>query len=106
MATYLYEDLAVRIWACCLLWASAACAQNRYAVDWQKLEPEILLRFTELLKIDTSNPPGNETKAATAIQAVLEREQAAGNAFAFEHGLNGGGGLGFIAGRIAGIDLQ
>src|SRR5216110_1974169 len=70
---------SVRIWACWLLLsASAACAQEaaRYPVDWQKLEPEILDRFTELLKIDTSNPPGNETKAATAIQAALDPTRA------------------------------
>jgi acetylornithine deacetylase/succinyl-diaminopimelate desuccinylase-like protein len=59
----------------CFLWlAAAAAAQNRYPVDWRKLEPEILDHFTTLLKIDTSNPPGNETKAAQAIQAVLEHE--------------------------------
>ena len=59
----------------CFLWlAAAAAAQDRYPVDWQKLEPEILDRFTALLKIDTSNPPGNETKAADAIKAVLEHE--------------------------------
>jgi acetylornithine deacetylase/succinyl-diaminopimelate desuccinylase-like protein len=59
----------------CFLWlAAAAAAQDRYPVDWRKLEPEILDRFTTLLKIDTSNPPGNETKAADAIRAVLEHE--------------------------------
>ena len=59
----------------CFLWlAAAGAAQDRYPVDWQKLEPEILDRFTALLKIDTSNPPGNETKAANAIRAVLEHE--------------------------------
>ena len=43
-------------------------------MDWRKLEPEILANFTTLLKIDTSNPPGNETQAANAIKAILERE--------------------------------
>jgi acetylornithine deacetylase/succinyl-diaminopimelate desuccinylase-like protein len=60
--------------ACCLLLAAAASAQDRPAVDWRKLEPEILANFTTLLKIDTSNPPGNETQAAKAIQTILERE--------------------------------
>lgn len=57
-----------------LLIVLPAAAQDRYPVDWGKLEPEILERFTTLLKIDTSNPPGNETHAAKAIQAMLERE--------------------------------
>jgi acetylornithine deacetylase/succinyl-diaminopimelate desuccinylase-like protein len=60
--------------SCLLLLAASAGAQERYPVDWQKLEPEILDHFTTLLKIDTSNPPGNETQAAKAVQAVLERE--------------------------------
>ncbi len=64
----------MRFLACCLLFAAAASAQNRSAVDWHKLEPEILANFTALLKIDTSNPPGNETQAAKAIQTILERE--------------------------------
>ena len=60
--------------ACCLLFSAAAGAQSRLAVDWRKLEPEIVANFTTLLKIDTSNPPGNETQAAKAIQRILEHE--------------------------------
>ena len=44
------------------------------APDWPKVQQETLRHFVELLKIDTSNPPGNETKAAGYIQGVLERE--------------------------------
>ena len=66
----------MRLLASCLLLAAAAPtpAQDRPPVDWRKLEPEILATFTTLLKIDTSNPPGNETRAAKAIQSILERE--------------------------------
>lgn len=56
------------------LLAVAAAAQERYPVDWTKLSPEILEHFTALLKIDTSNPPGNETRAAEFIQKVLTSE--------------------------------
>src|SRR5947208_15348882 len=69
---------------CCLVFAVAGFAQERYPVDWHKLEPEILERFTELLRIDTSNPPGNETKAASAIKAVLEREGISTQQFALD----------------------
>lgn len=65
-----------------LLLAAAAAAQDRYPVDWPKLQPEILDRFTTLLKIDTSNPPGNETRAAKVIQAMLEHEGIAVRLFA------------------------
>ena len=52
----------------CFLWlAASAAAQDRYPVDWQKLEPEILDHFTTLLKIDTSNPPGNETEVVALL---------------------------------------
>ena len=57
-----------------VLVASAAAAQQQYTVDWRELRPEILRYFTQLLQVDTSNPPGNETKAAKAIQAALQRE--------------------------------
>jgi len=67
----------MKLLACCLLFSAAAAAQGsakaRAVMDWRKLEPEILANFTALLKIDTSNPPGNETQAVKAIQAILER---------------------------------
>ncbi|HTM47720.1 MAG TPA: M20/M25/M40 family metallo-hydrolase [Bryobacteraceae bacterium] len=51
-----------------------AGAAERYPVDWSKAGAESLARFTELLQIDTSNPPGNETRAATYLKQVLEKE--------------------------------
>ena len=53
-------------------------------MDWGKLEPEILEYFTALLKIDTSNPPGHETLAAEAIDAVLRREAIPVRTFALD----------------------
>ena len=67
----------MRLLVCCLLLAAAASAQDRFPVDWRTLEPEILANFTTLLKIDTSNLPGNETRAANAIRTILEREGTA-----------------------------
>jgi acetylornithine deacetylase/succinyl-diaminopimelate desuccinylase-like protein len=61
---------------------AAAAARAQYPVDWDKLEPEILGYFSALLRIDTSNPPGNETAAAKAVQAVLAREGIACRLFA------------------------
>ena len=70
--------------ACCLLLALSAAARESYPVDWSQLEPEILEYFTTLLKIDTSNPPGNETNAAQAIRAILERGGVSSQLFALE----------------------
>jgi acetylornithine deacetylase/succinyl-diaminopimelate desuccinylase-like protein len=49
-------------------------AQERYAVPWDKVENETLDHFQALIRIDTSNPPGNETQAAEYVKGVLERE--------------------------------
>lgn len=51
-----------------------ATGQDHYSVDWAKVEPQILEHFTTLLRIDTTNPPGNESRAADAIQKILETE--------------------------------
>ena len=40
----------------------------------QAQEPEVLQLLKDLIRIDTSNPPGNETQAAVYIREVIERE--------------------------------
>lgn len=42
-------------------------------MDWKSLEPEILDYYSNLIRMDTSSPPGNETKAAEYVKGVLER---------------------------------
>lgn len=49
-------------------------AQERYSVPWDKVANETLEHFQALIRIDTSNPPGNETQAAEYMKGVLERE--------------------------------
>ena len=49
-------------------------AQDKYPVDWGKTATETLEHFQALLRIDTTNPPGNETHAAEYLQKVLDRE--------------------------------
>ena len=43
-------------------------------VDWTRTATEGLACLKELLRIDTSNPPGNERPAADLIAAALARE--------------------------------
>lgn len=70
---------------CGLLFAAfCAAAQSRYPVDWQKLEPEILDRFSELLRIDSSNPPGNETAVARAVENMLRKDGIPSQFFALD----------------------
>lgn len=55
------------------LLASTALAQAPQ-IDWNQARQE-MLKFTEdLIRIDTTNPPGNEIKAAQYIKDVLDRE--------------------------------
>jgi acetylornithine deacetylase/succinyl-diaminopimelate desuccinylase-like protein len=42
--------------------------------DWAACQEEALAYFKDLLRIDTTNPPGNERPAAEYIAAVLRRE--------------------------------
>ncbi|HEX4445876.1 MAG TPA: M20/M25/M40 family metallo-hydrolase [Polyangiaceae bacterium] len=44
------------------------------AIDWKAATDEALLHFKELLRIDTTNPPGNERAAADYLARVLDRE--------------------------------
>jgi len=47
-------------------------AADRYPVDWTKLESETLDHYLALLRIDTSNPPGDETKAVNYLKPILD----------------------------------
>jgi acetylornithine deacetylase/succinyl-diaminopimelate desuccinylase-like protein len=59
-------------------------AQERYAVDWNAVADESMRHFEALLRIDTSNPPGNESEAAAYLAAVLEREGIASEQHALD----------------------
>lgn len=61
-------------------------AADKYTVDWDRLQPEILEHYSNLIRIDTSSPPGNETKAAEYLKGVLEREGIPAQIYELEHG--------------------
>jgi acetylornithine deacetylase/succinyl-diaminopimelate desuccinylase-like protein len=42
--------------------------------DWTKLQDETMQHYQALLRIDTRNPPGNETVLAEYVKQVLEKE--------------------------------
>jgi len=62
----------------------AANAQDRYPVDWQSVAAESMEYFSDLLRTDTSNPPGNETEAATYLHRVLQQEGIEAELFALD----------------------
>ncbi|NUQ65349.1 MAG: M20/M25/M40 family metallo-hydrolase [Pirellulales bacterium] len=42
--------------------------------DWSQAREEAVQILSGMIKIDTSNPPGNETKVAQYLKAILDRE--------------------------------
>jgi acetylornithine deacetylase/succinyl-diaminopimelate desuccinylase-like protein len=47
------------------------CAQGP---DWTRVNAELLTHFQTILRLDTTDPPGNETKVAEYIKKVFEAE--------------------------------
>jgi acetylornithine deacetylase/succinyl-diaminopimelate desuccinylase-like protein len=59
-------------------------AVHSQSIDWNRTRPEILQRFQDLVRIDTSSPPGNETKAVEYVCRALESEGIPCKVFAME----------------------
>ena len=59
-------------------------AQDRYLVDWASVNEEAINHLSELIRIDTVNPPGNETRAVRYIQDVLEANGVASTVYALD----------------------
>jgi len=66
--------------ACC--WGLATAAARDLQVDWRSVDAELLEHYRALLRMDTSNPPGNETQAANYLGHVLDREHIRWQTFA------------------------
>src|SRR3954468_13910424 len=49
-------------------------ARAQAPIDWKAVEAETLQHFQALVRIDTSNPPGNETRAVAYLKQVLDKE--------------------------------
>jgi acetylornithine deacetylase/succinyl-diaminopimelate desuccinylase-like protein len=52
----------------------AGSARAQAPIDWKAVEAETLRHFQALVRIDTSNPPGNETRAVEYVKQVLDKE--------------------------------
>src|SRR5579871_2923393 len=64
-----------------LLCGAVAQAQT---VDWKKQQAEILAHHRALIQIDSSSPPGNETKVDDYLKRVLEAEGIPVKTFALQ----------------------
>lgn len=54
------------------------------SVDWKGHRAEILQHFRALVRIDTSNPPGNERKVVDYLRSVLDKEGIPSQTFALD----------------------
>ena len=51
-----------------------ASAQSPRQPNWSEIERETLEHFQAIVRIDTRNPPGRETRAAEYLKSVFDRE--------------------------------
>src|SRR5262245_7706534 len=56
------------------LTASSLSGAQNAGPDWKALEEETMRHFQAVLRVDTQNPPGNETGVAEYVKQVLERD--------------------------------
>lgn len=67
------------VWLCFVL---AAAGQS--SADWPRIEAETLRHYQALVRLDTTNPPGNETRAVDYIRRVLDTEGIPNTVLALE----------------------
>lgn len=63
---------------------AAASVPAQTTPDWKALEDEAMGHFQALVRMDTSDPPGNEKPAADYLKGVLEKEGIPVQVFAVE----------------------
>src|SRR5215472_9020500 len=69
--------------ALAIAFAAAAAAQVP-SINWAQQKAEILRHHRSLIQIDTSNPPGNETKAAEYLKKIFDAEGIPAMIFALD----------------------
>jgi acetylornithine deacetylase/succinyl-diaminopimelate desuccinylase-like protein len=60
--------------AATLAFAPFGLARGQQPVDWDALQRETVQILSDYLKINTTNPPGNELEGALFLKRILERE--------------------------------
>lgn len=75
--TRIFPRLAVLVFVC----AVTAQAQQP---DWSKIEEETMRHFQAILRLDTSNPPGNEKLVVDYLKSVLDKEGIENKLFALD----------------------
>ncbi|MCH7822556.1 MAG: M20/M25/M40 family metallo-hydrolase [Proteobacteria bacterium] len=68
----------------CLCLAGPATSQDQYLVNWDTVGEESKGHLVNLIRIDSSNPPGNETEVADYLKDVLKQEGISASLYALE----------------------
>lgn len=63
---------------------NCANAQQSHLIDWERVGEESLGHLSDLIRIDTSNPPGNETEVAEYLREKLSDDGIESQTFALE----------------------
>jgi acetylornithine deacetylase/succinyl-diaminopimelate desuccinylase-like protein len=78
-----YTALALLTGLLSLTSASSAAVQNP-TIDWNREKAEILQHYRALVQIDSSSPPGNETRVVEYLKKVLDAEGIPSKTFALD----------------------
>src|SRR5262245_29921745 len=78
-----YTALALLTSVLSLTSASSAAVQNP-TIDWNREKAEILQHYRALVQIDSSSPPGNETRVVEYLKKVLDAEGIPSKTFALD----------------------
>src|SRR5262245_54461780 len=71
-------------WLMACLVVGWMAAQGAGQPDWVRVNEETLRHFPELVRVDTSDPPGGEAPAVAYLKTVLEKEGIPVEVFALE----------------------
>ena len=67
-----------------LVFFTAIVAADEYLVDWDDVAQESTDQLVSLIRINSSNPPGDETSVAEYLQAELAKEDIAAELYALD----------------------
>src|SRR6478672_11127090 len=81
-----YRSVTSLAAALAILASSSFRAHSFDKPDFAAAREEVVKILSGFVRIDTSNPPGNETKGAEYLKAILDREGIASEIFEMEPG--------------------
>ena len=55
--------------------AATLLAQSSQSPDWPRISDEVMRHFQDLVRIDSTDPPGNETQVADYVKRVFDAEK-------------------------------